>query len=84
MINPTKEQMVVLGAAAVNGEYAVSRAYNSKWGDDLQVLKDLESMGLMELVTLERNPLTNAFVRTARITPAGRAAWEAFIRTTKD
>jgi DNA-binding MarR family transcriptional regulator len=81
MINPTKEQMVVLGAAAVNGEYAVSRAYNSKWGDDLQVLKDLESMGLMELVTLERNPQTNAFVRTARITDAGR---EAFIRTTKD
>ena len=80
----TKEQMVLLGAAAENGVYAVSRAYNSKWGDDLQVLKDLESMGLMELVTLERNPLTNAFVRTARITPAGSAAWEAFIRTTKD
>ena len=52
----TKEQMVLLGAAAENGVYAVSRAYNSKWGDDLQVLKDLESMGLMELVTLERNP----------------------------
>jgi hypothetical protein len=65
----TKEQMVLLGAAAKNGVYAVSRAYNSKWGDDLQVLKDLESMGLMELVTLERNPLTNAFVRRARITP---------------
>jgi hypothetical protein len=42
--------MVLLGAAAKNGEYAASRAYNSKWGDDLQVLKDLESMGLMELV----------------------------------
>lgn len=78
MTTPTKAQMVILGAAAANGEYAVSRAYNSKWGDDLQVLKDLESMGLMELVTLERNSLTKAFERRARITDAGKAAWEAF------
>ena len=81
MTTPTKEQIVVLGAAAANGEYTASRAYNSKWGDDLQVLKDLESMGLMELVTLERNSLTKAFERRARITDVGKAACEAFTKS---
>jgi hypothetical protein len=79
----TNDHMVLLGAAAKSGEYVESREYNSKWGDDHQVLRDLESMGLMKLVTLERNPLTKAFVHTARITDAGRAAWDAFITEAK-
>jgi hypothetical protein len=71
----TKDQMLLLGAAAKSGDYVVSRAYNSSWGEDLRGLRDLEALGLMKFLALERDPSTKALVRTSQITDAGRSAW---------
>ena len=71
-----KDQLVMLRAAAINGDYSVRRAYNTAWGDDCKLLKELESLGLMEFVSFDRNPLTKEFSRKSRITDAGNTAWQ--------
>jgi hypothetical protein len=73
----SSEQLVVLAAAAINGEYSAQRAYNNRWGDDCRTLKTLETMGFMEFITFDRNPDTKGFSRRSKMTDAGKAAWQA-------
>ena len=73
----SKDHLVMLGAAAtINGEYSARRAYNTAWGDDCKLLKELETLGLMKFVSFDRDPLTKEFARRSRITDAGNAAWQ--------
>jgi len=72
----SKDHLVMLGAAAINGEYSAQRAYNTAWGDDCKLLKELETLGLMEFVSFDRNPLTKEFARRSRITDAGNTTWQ--------
>ena len=72
----TNDQKIVLGAAALNGWYMVTREYNAAWGGDRVALRELEAMGLMKFDAYERNPLTKAFSHKSNITDAGKTAWE--------
>jgi hypothetical protein len=71
----SSDQLVMLEAAAIEGEHSAQRAYNTEWGDDCKVLKELEALGLMEFVSFDRDPQTKGFARRSRITDAGKAAW---------
>jgi hypothetical protein len=73
----SNEQRVMLGTAAINGEYSAQRAYNNRWGEDCGILKALEAMGLMEFVTFDRNPHTKEFSRRSKITDAGKTACQS-------
>ena len=72
----SKDHLVMLGAATINGEYSARRPYNTAWGDDCKLLKELETLGLMEFVSFDRDPLTKEFARRSRITDAGNDAWQ--------
>jgi hypothetical protein len=69
-------QLLILGVAASNGEYSAQRQYNSPWSDDCATLRQLEALGLMQFVDLERNPVTKGLTRRSQITDAGKAVWE--------
>jgi hypothetical protein len=76
MTDLSREQLLILGVAASDGAYSAQRRYNSQWGDDYAILRELEALGLMKFVDFERNPQTKEFARKSQITDAGKVAWE--------
>jgi hypothetical protein len=73
------DELLILAVAAIDGdgEYAVQRDWNKRWGADYADMKNLEERGLMKIKSAGRVPLTNQWFRRSAITDAGRATLAA-------
>jgi hypothetical protein len=72
----SEEETFILATAAQSepAEYSVQRKYNAPYGDDYQFVKSLALLGFLKFESAQRVPDGNDFVKTYRITEAGRDA----------